>query len=121
MKISLKTLKKAGACGEQLALFKSIFGNKSVEITEGLCLEHSNDFAFNWAAATFLSPKAYAEYNHETNIAAAEYHHEANKAASICTSITDAAKTTCRSAMDEAEAKYNRERARIFGRLASKS
>ena len=59
--LTLTTLKKKGACSEQVALFRKMFG-RSVEITEALCVEHASVFSWGWAARNLLTAPALAEY-----------------------------------------------------------
>ena len=61
MKITLKQLKKLGACADQTKLFKEIFGD-SVEITEDVIREHGAKFDVNWLAGHVLSPTHLAAY-----------------------------------------------------------
>jgi hypothetical protein len=75
--LTLATLKAKGACSEQVALFRQIFG-QSVEITEALCVEHAALFSWEWAAENLLSAKARAAYDAATTTAEAAY--EAAKA-----------------------------------------
>ena len=63
--LTLATLKKKGACKEQVALFRKMFG-KSVEITEVLCAEHAAVFSWGWAAENLLTAPAWAEYQRVT-------------------------------------------------------
>jgi cell division septum initiation protein DivIVA len=70
--LTLATLKKKGACKEQVALFRKMFG-KSVEITEALCVEHAAVFSWGWAAENLLKAAALAEYERVTAPARAEY------------------------------------------------
>jgi hypothetical protein len=63
--LTLATLKKKGACSEQVALFRKMFG-RSVEITEALCVEHASVFSWGWAARNLLTAPACAEYDRVT-------------------------------------------------------
>jgi hypothetical protein len=60
--ISYRELKKAGACAEQLALFKCYFNTKVV-VTKDRCLAVKDVFDFTWAARRFLSKKGYTKYS----------------------------------------------------------
>ena len=70
--LTLTALKKKGACSEQVALFRKMFG-RSVEITEALCVEHASVFSWGWAARNLLMAPAWAEYDRVTAPARAEY------------------------------------------------
>ena len=70
--LTLATLRARGACREQVALFKAKFGN-SVKITEALCVEHSTEFSWGWAASNLLSAPARAAYEAATAPARAAY------------------------------------------------
>jgi hypothetical protein len=70
--ITLAQLKSAGACSDQVAIFKVKFG-KSVVVTEAVALEVANSFDWNWAAAYLLSAPALAEYERVCAPALAEY------------------------------------------------
>lgn len=50
--LTLATLKSKGACVEQVALFRKMFG-KSVQITEALCVEHASAFSWGWLLKTY--------------------------------------------------------------------
>lgn len=61
--LTLATLREKGACEEQVAIFRKLFGAQ-VEITEARCVEHAGVFSWNWAAENLLSAladKAYRE------------------------------------------------------------
>jgi hypothetical protein len=70
--LTLATLKKKGACKEQVALFRKMFG-RSVEITEALCVEHAAVFSWGWAAENLLTAAALAEYQRVRAAALAKY------------------------------------------------
>lgn len=59
--ITYRELKKAGACADQLDLFKRYFNNKVV-VTKDRCLAVKDGFDFTWAARRFLSKKGYTRY-----------------------------------------------------------
>jgi hypothetical protein len=59
--ITLKMLKKAGACQDQVDLFEKLFG-KSVIPTRELALEHASDFDFQWAAENLLTSQSLKAY-----------------------------------------------------------
>ena len=71
--LTLATLKKKGACKEQVALFRKMFG-RSVEITEALCVEHAAVFSWGWAAENLLTAPAWAKHERVTAAALAECH-----------------------------------------------
>ena len=60
-KLTIKTLKNAGACAPELERLKGLFGS-SVEITEEFCVEHASEGNWDWARR-LLSPEARAEYD----------------------------------------------------------
>lgn len=64
MKMSVQTLKLAGACRKQVTLFLSRFGNEPVEITHELCMQHAIEFDWAWGISTFFPP-VYEERFHE--------------------------------------------------------
>ena len=70
--ITLAQLTKLNACNSQVRLFKELFGNK-VKLTEELCIKHSGDFDFDWAANKLFTAPAWAEYERVTAPALAEY------------------------------------------------
>jgi hypothetical protein len=49
MKITLKDLRKHGACAEQVDLFKATFG-KEIILTEALVMEYGATFDLGWVA-----------------------------------------------------------------------
>lgn len=62
MKVSAKILISKGACPEQVKVFKKVFGAATVRVTEVLCVEHANDFDWNWAARQLLPAPLDADY-----------------------------------------------------------
>lgn len=66
--ISLRQLKRLGACKEKAALFKKLFGNK-VEVTEEMCIKHARDFDFAWAADKFLGWNEISLWSDKTDTA----------------------------------------------------
>lgn len=70
--LTLSTLADKGACFEQCAKFKALFGS-SVEITPELCAKYAQDFDWDWAANNLLYPSARAEYKRVSASAWAEY------------------------------------------------
>jgi len=82
MIITLKQLKEHGACPDQIALFKKLFGER-VSVTKTVCLKYGARFNLNWAARELLSPtanKAYKEVMAPANKAYKEVMAPANKA-----------------------------------------
>ena len=61
MKITLRQLKKLGACDGQVNLFKETFGDE-VEITEAVVKEHGAKFNSDWLADKVLTPAQLADY-----------------------------------------------------------
>jgi cell division septum initiation protein DivIVA len=70
--ITSRKLRLAGACSEQIALFKALGGDKK-KITAKLCAAHASQFDWNWAAQQLLSPEKHAEYERIKAQALAEY------------------------------------------------
>ena len=62
MKITIKQLRRLGACEEQVEKFEHLFG-PSVIVTEALCVKHAQDFSWNWAAGKLLSAPAWEAYD----------------------------------------------------------
>ena len=61
MKITLKDLRRMGACSEQVTLFKSLFGEE-VEMTRENVLQYGAQFNFSWLASNIMSEAQYANY-----------------------------------------------------------
>ncbi len=72
MKLTLQQLKAAGACREQVVLFRRYFGLGGA-VTLKRCLDHASEFDWNWAANNLLSPTQRAEYERIEASALAEY------------------------------------------------
>jgi hypothetical protein len=72
MTITLKMLRKAGACSLQVDLFRDTFG-ESVEVTESLLIGHAGKFELDFAARKFFRAPALAEYEKARDAALAEY------------------------------------------------
>ena len=70
--LTLKTLKRKGACIDQLELFEATFG-KSAEVTVELAVKHASQFNFGWAACNLLTAAALAEYEKARAAARAAY------------------------------------------------
>lgn len=60
--LTMATLRKKGACRDQIALFRELFGTR-VEVTEALAAEHAGQFIAAWAADHLLSRQARATYD----------------------------------------------------------
>ena len=95
MKVTKALLKRLGACKAQREKFAELFP-RGVVVTEALCVEHAQEFNWDWAANHLLSPEAWAEYNRVRALAWAEYNR----------------------VMAPAKAEYDRVAALAFGRLA---
>ena len=51
--LCISTLIELGACGKQVNLFRSTFGD-SIEVTSDLCKKYAQTFGFYWAASYLL-------------------------------------------------------------------
>jgi len=70
--LHINQLIKNHACGEQVELFRSTFGD-SVDVTAELAVEMAGKFDITWAAKNLLSASAWAEYDRVMAPARAEY------------------------------------------------
>jgi len=70
--ITVKQLRKSGACEDQVKRFRATFG-PSVQVTVELCEQHAADFSFEWAAVNLLIDPALAQYERAHAAALAEY------------------------------------------------
>ena len=61
MTITLKQLRRAGACEPQVQLFKTTFG-QSAEVNLETALKMAQKFDWNWAAANLLPAPAWKAY-----------------------------------------------------------
>ena len=61
MKITLKDLRRMGACSGQVELYKSLFGGE-VEMTRENVLKYGAQFDLNWIAPKIMSEVQYADY-----------------------------------------------------------
>ena len=95
-------LRAAGACCDQLPLFRRKFGN-SVEVTVQLAESVASEFDWDWAARNLLKAPAWAEYDRVTAPARAEYDR-----------VTAAARAECDRVRAAARAEYDRVRAAAF-------
>ena len=74
--ITLATLRKAGACADQVRLFAETFPDGTpadYEAALATALAHASAFDWDWAAEHLLSAPAQAEYERVTAGALAEY------------------------------------------------
>ena len=71
--ITLKMLQDAGACHDQVVLFRKHFG-RSVDVTRERCVEFADVFDWDWAARRLLSAPALAAYDAARAPALAAYH-----------------------------------------------
>ncbi len=53
MKITLTMLRRAGACKPQVKRFAELFGEEA-DVTEELCVQHAQEFEWDWAASNLL-------------------------------------------------------------------
>ena len=61
MKITLRDLRRMGACFGQTELFKSLFGEE-VEMTRENVLQYGAQFELSWLASKIMSEAQYADY-----------------------------------------------------------
>ena len=61
MKITLKYLRRMGACSGQVELYKSLFGTE-VELTREAVVQYGAQFDLNWIAPKIMSEAQYADY-----------------------------------------------------------
>jgi cell division septum initiation protein DivIVA len=113
--LTLATLKKKGACKEQVVLFRKMFG-KSVEITEALCVEHAAVFSWGWAAENLLTAAALAEYQRVRAAALAEYQRVTAAALAECERVTAPAWAEYARVTAAALAEYERVKAATWAR-----
>ena len=62
MRISAAILRRKGACADQVKVFEDLFGTRTVEVTEALCVEHASRFDWDWAARNLLPAPLSADY-----------------------------------------------------------
>ena len=62
MIITAKKLESLGACADQVALFRKLFGERK-KVAVDLCRKHAADFDWDWAARRMLSAPAWKAYN----------------------------------------------------------
>jgi hypothetical protein len=70
--LTLATLKRKGACVDQVALFRANFGTQ-VKVTAMLCEQHAGFFDWDWSSRNLLSTPFRAEYERATAPFRAEY------------------------------------------------
>ena len=73
-KITARKLQALGACSDQVEKFRKLFP-EDTEITEALCVQHAQAFAWRWAAVNLLTPKSRKVYN-ETRATARKVYNE---------------------------------------------
>ena len=108
MQISVKYLKVLGACRNQTDYIYSIIGTESVEITEELCLAHSDQIDWNWAARRLLSSSARAEYDRITEPSRAEYYRITESARAEYDRSTESARAEYYRSTELVRAEYDR-------------
>ena len=99
MKLTADTLRKEGACANQVARFVEITGGE-VEITETLCLKYASEFDWDWVARRLLTGTAWKVYDE----ARAPARKTLNKAVAPAWKAYTEARATTRKALDEARA-----------------
>ena len=72
MKITLKDLRRMGACSEQVSLFKCLFGGE-VEMTREKVLQSGAQFDLSWLASKIMSEAQYADYESKCDALFADY------------------------------------------------
>ncbi len=73
MIVSVKLLRKLGACKDQVSLFEQTFGTGDVAITAALCREHADKFDLTWAVTNLFTCELRDEYNAKLNPSYDEY------------------------------------------------
>ncbi len=73
MIVSVKLLRKLGACKDQVSLFEQTFGTGDVAITAALCREHAGKFNLTWAVTNLFTCELRDEYNAKLNPSYDEY------------------------------------------------
>lgn len=66
-------LEQAGACSDTVKRFNTTFGYHT-RVTQKICLKHSNEFDWEWAAEHFLSDKGRRNYQGLTKKARDKYY-----------------------------------------------
>ena len=108
MTITAKRLEELGACQDQVAAFRAIWGDGPAPMTVEAAVEHAQTFNWKWAAQYLLTYAARAEYKRAAKEAWAEYYRaEYERAADVAWAEYYRAK-------DAAWAEYERARARAF-------
>ncbi len=108
--ITLARLKELGACADKLLLFEELFGAE-VAVTEEMCIKHSSDFDFNWAANNLLSATAFVDYERVRDTARAEYERVSDTAWDEYARVSATAWAEYKRVRDTARAEYERIRA----------
>jgi hypothetical protein len=71
--INVERLRSLNACHEQVALFKSLFGEDDAPLTVETAVLYADKFNWDFAARTMLNSTALAEYDKVRAPALAEY------------------------------------------------
>jgi len=109
-------LEQAGAGEDQVEVFREAFG-ESVPVTVELTESVADRFAFYWAARSFLSAPAWAEYQRACDSAGTEYLRVRNAALAEYERVRDSARKKYDRVRDVAWKQYERALAREFARL----
>ena len=72
MKITLRDLRRMGACSEQVSLFKCLFGEE-VEMTREKVLQYGVQFDLSWLASKIMSEALFADYKSKRAPLLADY------------------------------------------------
>ena len=117
MKITIKQLRRLGACEDQVEKFERLFG-PSVIVTEDLCVKHAKDFSWSWAAEKLLSAPAWEAYNEVLASAWKAYDEAVASAQEAYDEATAPAWKAYYKAAAPALKAYDEALASAFGRLA---
>jgi hypothetical protein len=110
MTITLKQLRRMGACAPQVKLFKQTFG-KSVELTRELVLAHASKFDLHWFACNYFKGKKLEAYQKARASAREAYQKAMASALEASREATAPARDTCQEAIASAEEDYEKARA----------
>ena len=108
MKITLKDLRRMGACSGQVELYKSLFGTE-VELTREAVVQYGAQFDLNWIAPKIMSEAQYADYESKRVSLYADY-------VSKCTPLY----ADYESKRDALDADYESKRAPLYADYDSK-
>jgi hypothetical protein len=114
----LSTLIKHRACMDQVALFRTKFG-QSVNVSVGLCRKHARLFDWDWAACNLLSPSASAAYSAAIASASAAYRAAMAPASAAYAAAVASAWAAYDAADDRASAAYRAADARAWAAYAA--